>query len=352
MKHVKPKNKIRKNPLGKSAFILGGLGVLGAVGLYFVLRPKEAEAADTGLKKKEIERLPEQEFEDVPIESVEGEFDPPSGEGNTSDTTNTGGGSTPAGEQVGLDTTPVVQDIIFDKHLTLLDYPDQTKNLGTKTISKPYPELDSPLLAVTFKRAPMYGVGNDTVGIAKTIATRMGSVDDEYVPTDDEITMLAYVLFKERPNTGGRITELEAQRERAAMLWAVVERIWASGKSIKDTVSSSNFVGYYKDFDDVPAMNTALKDQDFLKSYVKAFFKGYFPQEAVATTSWVHAGWVHVKRWKSWSLPAGTKAPILVDGKPLIVEGKEQKAVIENTSTSTPYYIGEAVFSRGIRKRR
>lgn len=334
------KGKARKNPVGKKIFLLGGLGVLGAVGLYFVLRPKEAEA--TEVKKKEIERLPEQDFEEQPIDSVEGELDPPS---SSSPSNNTSGGNTPEGEQVGLDTTPVVENIVFDKHLTLLDYPTNL-NTGTTKISKPYPEVDSPLLTVTFKNAPMYGIGNDLPGIAKTIATRMGSTADEYTPTDDEITMLAYTLFKERPNTGGgRITEIAAQRERAAFLWAVVERIWASGKSIKDTVSSSNFVGYYKDFDDIDAMNTALETQEFLKSYVKAFFKGYFPQEAVDTTSWVHAGWVHVKRWKSWSLPSGTKYTVIVDGK-------EEKRLIENTSTTTPYYIGEAVFSRGIRKRR
>jgi hypothetical protein len=330
MKHSTSKKNVRKNPARKAALVLGGLGLVSALGLYLVLRPKEAEASE--LKKKDVERLPEQNIEEQDVNAVEREIDPASG-GDTSDSA---GRNTPEGERVGLD-TPVVQDIVFDQNLTLIDYPEKTA-VGTKKISKPYPEVSSPLLAVTFKNAPMYGVGNDVPGIAKTIATRMGSTADEYVPTDDEITMLAYTLFKERPNTGGRISELDAQRERAAMLWAVVERIWSSGKSIKDTVSSSNFVGYYKDYDDVPAMNAALADKEFLKSYVKAFFKGYFPQEAVDTTSWVHAGHVWVKRWKSWSLPQGTK--------------DQAGNVIGNTSTSTPYYIGEAVFSRGIAKRR
>ena len=291
-------------------FILGSLGIATGLGLYLALRPKSASAAQSSEKNpKEPKNLgPRPEADASPA----------------SDTSSS--------RQTPMPAATPGSDMTFDGY-TFLNYPVNLEP-GSVNIAKPYPDKDSPLLTVTFPIAPAYGLSENPGQIASQIAKKMHSSSSEYKPTSDEIRMLAYILCKERPTTGGRITEVEAQRERAAMLWCVANRIEKSGKSIKNTISSTNFVGYYKDFDDKTTMDNALEQHPEFRPFVKAFFKGCFPQEAIDTTSWVHAGHIYVKRWRAWTLPAGT-----VD---------QNGDVITGTSFSQPYYLGEAVFSRGI----
>jgi len=311
MKHLKTRNNPMKKNVKNNLFILGSLGIATTLGLYLVLRPKSASAAKASAKdSKEPKNLgPRGEAEASPTSSSSSKRETP---------------------------TPPVRpgsDLSFDGY-TFLNYPVNLTP-GSVEISKPYPDSDSPLLTVSFPVAPALGLSENPSQIAGQIATKMRSGSTaEYKPTSDEIRMLAYILCKERPSTGGRITEVEAQRERASMLWCVANRIEKSGKSIKNTISSTSFVGYYQDFDDKTKMDNVIAEHPEFKAFVKAFFKGYFPQEAVDTTSWVHAGHKYVKRWRAWTLPAGTL--------------DQNGNVITGTSFSQPYYIGEAVFSRGI----
>ena len=319
----------RKNPAKKSSksrmstsqkvVLFGGMGLATAVGLAFLLTPKKAIASsnvkggsDTAGGRKADPTPSSAKGEDIVPKST----------------------TTPMGEvEKALTPTQTSGDRVVGG-VTLLDYTIDT-NPGTVSLTKPYPKADSPTLTVSFERAPALGLSLNPEVIAAEIAIRMGkSSKSEYTPTNDEVRMLAYMLYKERPDTGGRITEIDAQRERAGMLWSVVNRIAKSGKSIKNTISGTDFVGYYKDFDDPTLMDNALTSYPDFKKFVKAFFKGHLQEELTNLTSWVHAGYKYVKRWRSWSLPEGTL--------------DQNGNVISGTSFATPLYVGEALFSRGV----
>ncbi len=318
MKH----KKARSNPLskkGKRVLLFSSLGLAASIGLLLALTPRKAKAAARGATTAITPTEAGNEGVESPVVS-------PSPTAASSTTTPLDD-KTPA-------FAPSVEagDKLVDG-ATLLDYPVDLSP-GTITIAKPYPQADSPKLAVSFKLAPELGLSQNPEVIAREIALRLGKDKAAYQPTDAEVRMLAYMLAMERPNTGGRITELDAQRERAGMLWAVVNRIQKSGKSIKNTISSTDFVGYYKDFDSTSLMDQKLKEYPEFKGFVKAFFKGYLQEETRDLTSWVHAGYIYVKRWRAWSLPAGTR--------------NQNGSIISGTSFAEPLYIGEAVFSRGI----
>jgi hypothetical protein len=230
--------------------------------------------------------------------------------------------------------THIPKDVQY-QGMTLLDYPlNETTGPYSFTVN-----YQSRPLTVSFKGAPMYGLakGNQILENAKYIGEILGTSGQKYQPTSNEILQLAYLVYRERSGLGRLSNNVELQRERAALLWCIMNRILSTGRSIYNTLHRSDLVSYYGDFNQTSSMESSLSSQAFdYKTFVKAFFDGYFFNEVPEQTNWSHPITLQKNgsSWRTWHLASGTKD---ANGN-----------IISNTSRSIPVAMEDCVFSRAL----
>jgi len=209
------------------------------------------------------------------------------------------------------------------------DY-EKNENPGTYTFTE---NLKGSPLTVTFRAAPRRGLATNIAENAKYIGQLMG-VSGAYKPSDAEVDALAYMILRERNAIGRLSSEVEAQRERVAMLWAVVNRVYSYKRTIVGVLCRSDMVSYYEDFKDPSKCqshhNWTPENRAAFKDLVRGFFEGNFNCETEGLQNWLHPS--GAKNWVSWYLPAGTRD----------ASGSE----ISKTSTIEPLAFEDAVFSR------
>jgi hypothetical protein len=250
--------------------------------------------------------------------------------------------------------------------IELLDYPVNTTR-ETKSHTRPYTN-DRPL-TLDFIVAPSLGLAKneaDRARNAKEIARRLGSGSDKYRPSDMEILKLAYVLSKERSSGAdlgyGPMTPVNVQRERAAILYAIINSLegfkthYGSGRNIPKTIEEALGYGreyiYYPEsdqFQNIGVMEQAVSTSNRnlapaginLKSFVKAFFDGYFNNEIDKNTHWSH---MRKNKWSFFHIPPDAKWP---DGS--LVRDDCTKSY--GCTSSTPVYLFQpnGFFSRAFK---
>lgn len=341
---MKQKRVVEKKKLSKLSKILLGVGAVGSVGaaIAYVVVSNKAKAR---VKKLEETPIPKPKKAKVKVSSSSSQ---------TSEIIQTSSPD-PAIEQQVTDVeqqtpTQVEQPMIEDQQDTsrelpiadvnyegtvLYDYPIN-ENMGPYTFTVNY--QGSPL-TVSFKGAPRFGLakGIQREENAKYIGQIMDVVNGKYTPTNNEILQLAYLVFRERSGLGRLSSQVELQRERAAMLWCVLNRILKTGRSIDRTLSGSDMVSYYRDFDNPSKMRSALAGESYdYQAFVRAFFDGYFFNEVPQQTNWSHPVTLQRSgaRWSTWHLPYGTK--------------DASGHMIGNTSRTIPTAMEDCVFPRAL----
>ena len=343
---MKQKREKARKPLPIVAKVLLSVGAIGGVGAaisYAIIstkakaRVKRLEQTPIPTPKKKSRASARTQTQTQTSEIIQTQGPNPT----TTTTTTTNDQNMPQ-----IDTTPIEQqntnahidhpiaDVNY-QDIVLYDYP-LDENTGPYTFTVNY--QGSPL-TVSFKGAPRYGLakGSQREENAKYIGNIMDVANGKYQPTSNEILQLAYLVFRERSGLGRLSNQIELQRERAAMLWCVLNRILKTGRSIGRTLGGSDMVSYYRDFDNPSKMKDALANESFdYQAFVRAFFDGYFFNEVPQQTNWSHPVTLQRAgaRWSTWHLPYGTKD---ANGN-----------LIGNTSRSIPTAMEDCVFPRAL----
>ena len=333
---MKQKRLKGKKTLSKASKILLGLGTIGSVGaaVAYVVISTKAKARVKKLEETPIPKPKRSQTPDTRTESQTSEIIQTSHDSSRATTEQI----PPQIEQ--QDTQDVTQtklpiaDVNY-QDIVLYDYP-VNENTGPYSFTVNYQGVP---LTVSFKGAPRYGLakGIQREENAKYIGKIMDVENGKYNPTQTEILQLAYLIFRERSGLGRLSSSIELQRERAAMLWCVMNRILKTGRSIARTLSSSDMVSYYRDFDDSSKMQSALAGERFdYQTFVKAFFDGYFFNEVPQQTNWSHPVTLQRAgaRWSTWHLPSGTR--------------DASGNLIGNTSRSIPTAMEDCIFPRAL----
>ncbi len=343
--NMKRKTGKDKKSLSKLSKVLIGVGAVGSLGVaitYVVMstratarfnrlkaiptpKPNKSVATQTQTRTQTQTQTNEPDLpieEDIEIEQVSQQETPPIVLEETPPTSQNVPAKVP------------IADVNY-AGMTLYDYPINEK-MGPYSFTVNYQNVP---LTVSFEGAPRYGLakGSQKEENAKYIGQIMDVPSGKYHPTNKEILQLAYLVYRERSGLGRLSSSIELQRERAAMLWCILNRILKTGRSIERTLSSSDMVSYYRDFDDVSKMQSALAGQGFdYQNFVKAFFDGYFFNEVPQQTNWSHPVTLQKSgaRWSTWHLPYGTK--------------DASGNMIGNTSRTIPTAMEDCVFPRAL----
>ncbi len=248
--------------------------------------------------------------------------------------------------------------------LLLLDY---VVDPSTPTVTKTKPYKDLGDLTLSLKRAPALGLAVDPSVNAKRIAQLLGVNADKYVPTDDEVTKLAYVISRERSsgaNIGqGSMSPVNVQRERAALLWAMINAIPAyiqhygyddAPHTIGELLArGTEYVNYVENpkMSNFDVMNKQLSpdnrniDPINFRTFVKAFFDGHFNDEIGNNTNWVHA---KIKSWTFFVIPPKSR---FSDEKKTAVKSTCDSPKIGCTSSEDVYiFLPDGIFGRAFIK--
>jgi hypothetical protein len=208
-------------------------------------------------------------------------------------------------------------------NITLLDY---VVDPSTPLVPMTRKYKDYGDLTIYLKRAPALGLAQNPQQNAKQIAALLGSNANKYNPTDAEVTKLAYVLSRERSSGAdlgqGRMSPINVQRERAAILWSIINAIPAYIKhygyskaphTIDEVLArGTEYLNYAENprMSDFNEMNDQLRPDnrnldplDF-RTFVRAFFDGQFNNEIGNSTNWVHS---KVKKWSFFVIPPDAK---------------------------------------------
>jgi hypothetical protein len=210
-------------------------------------------------------------------------------------------------------------------NLLLLDY---VVDPSTPIVKMTRPYKDYGDLTLDLKRAPALGLAKNPDENARIIAALLGSNDDKYKPTDEEVTKLAYVVSRERSSGAdlgrGPMSPVNVQRERAAILWAIINAIPAYIKhygysnaphTIDEVLARGTEYLNYKEnpkMNNFNEMNRQLRadnrnlDPIDFRTLVRAFFDGHFNNEIGNNTNWVHA---KVKKWSFFVIPPDARFP-------------------------------------------
>ena len=208
-------------------------------------------------------------------------------------------------------------------NITLLDY---VVDPSTPLVPMTRKYKDYGDLTIYLKRAPALGLAQNPQQNAKQIAALLGSNANKYNPTDAEVTKLAYVLSRERSSGAdlgqGRMSPINVQRERAAILWSIINAIpgyikhygYSKAPHTIDEVLArgTEYLNYAENprMSDFNEMNEQLRPDnrnldplDF-RTFVRAFFDGQFNNEIGNSTNWVHS---KVKKWSFFVIPPDAK---------------------------------------------
>lgn len=341
MTKASKKNK-RKSSTSKTLIGVGIISLLSAIGLGIYLanqkEPKESKPSRPG--KKTENRQPRKEPDLNPtsnLERADSAVRPVSNRPQDSQSPNSQVQPAvfePASTSNQTPESPRAPSVLPAGDRTIgntlfYDY-EKNENPGTYTFTE---NFNNAPLTVTFKAAPRRGLATNISENAKYIGQLMG-VKGVYVPSAAEVDALAYMILRERNAIGKLSSQIEAQRERVAMLWAVVNRVYSFKRSIIGVLSRSDMVSYYKDFKDPTKCeshhNWTSENRVAFKDLVRGFFEGNFTCETEGLQNWLHPS--GARTWVSWYLPEGTT--------------DASGAIISKTSTIEPLAFEDAVFSR------
>jgi len=340
MKQKRAKNRKPLSTASKVLLSVGAIGSVGAAIAYAVIstkakaRVKQLEETPIPKPKKRPSASPTQTHSQT-FEIIQTQGPNPTTSTTTTTRQENQVESIPTEQHTTPTTTATPTADVNYENIVLYDYP-LDEHTGPYTFTVNY--HGSPL-TVKFEGAPRYGLakGIQREENAKYIGKIMDVANGKYKPTANEVLQLAYLIFRERSGLGRLSGEIELQRERVAMLWCVLNRILKTGRSISRTLSSSDMVSYYRDFDNPSKMKAALDGENYnYQALVRAFFDGYFFNEVPQQTNWSHPVTLQRSgaRWSTWHLPSGTK--------------DASGNIIGNTSRTVPTAMEDCVFPRAL----
>ena len=248
--------------------------------------------------------------------------------------------------------------------ITLLDYPIDTTR-RTEEFTRPY--TGGRDLTLDFVVAPSYGLAkneSDRARNAREIARKLGKSDSKYRPSDREVLKMAYVLARERSSGAdlgyGRMSPVNVQRERAAILYALINSLegfkthYGSGSNVPKTIEEVLAYGpeyvYYSESDKFRNINEMERvvsptnkniDPINLKTFVRAFFDGYFNNEIDKSTHWSH---MRKNKWSFFHIPPDAKWD---DGS--LVRDDCTRSYGCTSSTPTYIFLPNGFFSRAFK---